>query len=259
MIISSPQQLKQYKAVAKLSTEILWQLHQRTRAGVTPREIDELADKLCRKNQAQPNFKGVGSPHNPYQFATCISVNDVVVHGIPTDVPLKAGDLVKVDFGLVKDGLNTDHCFTMGIGELSDEDQELLEVGREAVLKAARAASAGKRAGDLGHLMENTAIEHDFSVTEQYVGHGIGTKLHEEPQIPAWGEPGTGTKLEKGMVLCVEAQVIAGSSEVYTANDGWSVKTRDGSKAVMFEYMVLVEKNKPVFLTPTADWPLNVD
>jgi len=258
VIISSPQQLRQYQAVAKVSTEILWQLHQKTRAGITPLEIDRLADKLCRQHQVKPNFKGVGSPDNPYQHATCISVNDVVVHGIPQDVPLKEGDLVKVDFGIEQDGWQTDHCFTVGVGTLTDEERTLLRVGRAAVLKAARGAKVGKTVGDLGHLMESTAGKYDFSVTEQYVGHGIGHLLHEEPQIPAWGEPKTGMKLTEGMVLCVEAQVIAGNSDVYTAADGWSVKTRDGSKAVMFEYMVVVGKKQPIFLTPTTAWPLTV-
>lgn len=257
MILSS-HQLKTYKEIAKLSTEILWQLHEKTRVGVTPLEIDALAEQLCRQHGARPNFKGVGGSVNPYQHSTCISVNDTVVHGIPQAEPLKSGDLVKVDFGLVKDGLNTDHCFTVGIGPISEKDQELLEVGREAVLGAARLAKVGQTTGDLGDFMENTARNHGFNVTEQYVGHGIGSTLHEEPQIPAWGDPGAGVKLKKGMVLCVEAQVIAGSNEVYTARDGWSVKTRDGSKAVMFEYMVIVEQKRPIFLTPTADWPLIV-
>ena len=257
MIISSPQQLKQYQTVAKISTEVLWQLHQKTRAGVTPLAIDQLADQLCKKYQVTPNFKGVGSPKNPYQYATCISVNDVVVHGIPQDIPLKEGDLVKVDFGIVKDGLNTDHCFTVGIGQLTEINQTLLEVGRKAVLKAAQQAKVGKTVGDLGHIMESTAGKYDFTVTEQYVGHGIGRSLHEEPQIPAWGEPKDGVKLQKGMVLCIEAQVIAGNPDVYTAADGWSVKTSDGSNAVMFEYMVVVD-TKPIFLTPTMDWSLTV-
>ena len=257
MIISSPQQLKQYQAVAKISTEILWQLHQKTREGVTPLAIDQLADQLCKKYKVIPNFKGVGSPKNPYQYATCISVNDVVVHGIPQDIPLKEGDLVKVDFGIVKDGLNTDHCFTVGIGQLTEINQTLLEVGRKAVLKAAQQAKVGKTVGDLGHIMESTAGKYDFTVTEQYVGHGIGRSLHEEPQIPAWGEPKDGVKLQKGMVLCIEAQVIAGNPDVYTAADGWSVKTSDGSNAVMFEYMVVVD-TKPIFLTPTMDWSLTV-
>ena len=258
MIISSTKQLAQYRETAKISTEILWQLHEATKVGVTPLSIDTLADKLCRQYSVKPNFKGVGHKKNPYAFVTCISVNDTVVHGIPQDIPLMEGDLVKVDFGLEYKGLHTDHCFTVGIGKLADRDKKLLTTGRYAILTAAQQAITGKYTGDLGHIMETTAHQEGFSVTEQYVGHGIGHSLHEEPQLPAWGEPGTGTLLQKGMVLCVEAQLLAGSNEVYLASDGWSVKTSDGGKAVMFEFMVIGGDNKPEFLTPTATWPLLV-
>jgi methionyl aminopeptidase len=258
VIITSDKQLRQYQQAAKISMEILWQLHQKTKNGVTPLEIDMLADELCQRYGVKPNFRGVGGTSNEYQYATCISVNDTVVHGIPQNVPLKAGDLVKVDFGLEYQGLNTDHCFTVGIGPVSSKDKNLMETGRAAVLKAAKQAIAGKYTGDLGDIMESTAHSQGYMVTEQYVGHGIGTTLHEEPQLPAWGDPGTGDVLREGMVLCVEAQVIAGDSEVYTAKDGWSVKTVDGSKSVMFECMVVVGKNKPEFLTTNLDWPLIV-
>lgn len=258
MIILSSQQLAQYQEATKISTEILWQLHQATKAGVTPLEIDALADKLCQKFKVKPNFKGVGSPNNLYRHATCISVNDVVVHGIPNSVALQPGDLVKVDFGLQYQGLNTDHCFTVGIRPVAREDHELLTAGRRAVMKAASNAKPGEWTGTLGSLMEETAHEYGFSVAEQYVGHGIGKTLHEPPELPAWGETGTGTVLRRGMVLCVEAQVIAGSNDLFTAEDGWSVKTTDGSKAVMFEYMVVAEQPEPTLLTPTTDWPLTV-
>lgn len=258
MIISSPQQLTQYREAAKISTEILWQLHQFTKAGVTPLAIDTLADKLCREHGVKPNFKGVGHKKNPYAFATCISVNDTVVHGIPQDIPLMEGDLVKVDFGIEYKGLHTDHCFTVGIGKLNNRDMKLLTTGHHAILTAAKRAITGKYTGDLGHIMETTAQQEGFTVTQQYVGHGIGHSLHESPQIPAWGDPGTGAQLQKGMVLCVEAQLLAGDNEVYVADDGWSVKTSDGGKAVMFEYMVVVGDKKPEFLTPTEFWPLLV-
>lgn len=257
MILTSSQEIEKYQAIAKLSTDILWQLHQFTKAGVTPVEIDALAEKLAMKTGAKPNFKGVGGPRNPYQYSTCISVNDTVVHGIPQDKPLQTGDLVKVDFGIEKDGYNTDHCFTVVIGDyLSPADELLMKTGRKAVLKAAQAAKAGVMTGDLGYLMETTVVEQGFTVAEQYVGHGIGQTLHDEPQLPAWGDPGTGAKLREGMVVCVEAQVIAGNNDLYVDADGWSVKTRDGSRAVMFEYMVLVGKNSAKILTPTMDWPL---
>jgi methionyl aminopeptidase len=257
MIISSAKQLAQYQTAAQISTEILWQLHEKTAKGVTPLEIDQLAGQLCEEREVMPNFRGVGPKDNPYQYATCISVNDTVVHGIPQDKPLQEGDLVKVDFGLIYQGLNTDHCFTVGIGKVTKEDKKLLTVGRQAILQAARSAKPGEHTGNLGHLMQQTAYKNNFSVTRQYVGHGIGRSLHEDPQIPAWGEPKTGTTLKKGMVLCVEAQFLAGEPEVYTAEDGWSVKSEDGKNSVMFEYMVVVDE-QPLFLTQTADWPLFV-
>lgn len=257
MILRSEEEKNKYRKVAKLSTDILWQLHQKVSEGVTPLEVDELAEKLAQENGARPNFKGVGDPKNPYKHSTCISVNDVVVHGIPQSEPFKKGDLVKVDFGIEKDGLNTDHCFTVVIGDyLNDEDEKLMEVGRKAVLKAAQMAKVGKTTGDLGHAMESAVEKEGFTVAEQYVGHGIGNSLHDEPQIPAWGEPGAGQKLKEGMVVCVEAQVIAGDNMLDLDSDGWSVKTRDGSKSVMFEYMVLVGKKKAEILTPTMDWLL---
>lgn len=257
MILKSAEAVRQYREVAQLSTQILWQLHQKTQAGITPLELDALAEKLCTQNGAKPNFKGVGSRHNPYKHSTCISVNDTVLHGIPTNIPLQKGDLVKLDFGLEKYGINTDQCVTVVVGDFtSDADKKLLETGKAAVLKAVQLVRAGRRVGDLGHAMESVAVAEGMSVTRQYVGHGIGLSLHEEPQIPAWGRRGDGPKLREGMVICVEAQVIAGSDEVFTAPDGWSVKTQDGSKAVMFEYMVLVGKKGGEILTPTVDWPV---
>jgi len=257
MILKTSADIKKYEEIATLSTGILWQLHQKTAEGVTPLQIDELADQLCKENGVKPNFKGVGDPKNPYKYSTCISVNDTVVHGIPQDEPLKKGDLVKVDFGIEKDGLNTDHCFTVVIGDyLSKEDEKLMIVGRKAVLKAAQTAKVGKTTGDLGYIMESTVGAEGFTVAEQYVGHGIGKTLHDEPQVPAWGFPGKGQKLKEGMVICVEAQIIAGSNDLYLGNDGWSVKTSDKSNSVMFEYMVVVGKKSANILTKTMDWPL---
>lgn len=257
MILKSLSETKKYQEVAKLSTDILWQLHQKVAEGVTPLEVDTLAENLCLQYGVRPNFKGVGGPSNPYKYSTCISVNETVVHGIPQNIPLKKGDLVKVDFGIEKDNYNTDHCFTVVIGEfLSKEDENLLRTGKEAILKAARMAKVGKTTGDLGHAMENTVADNGFTVAEEYVGHGIGRTLHDEPHIPAWGQPGKGQKLKEGMVICVEAQVIAGENKLYTDKDGWSVKTKDGSKVVMFEYMVVVGKKSAKILTPTMDWPV---
>lgn len=258
MIINSDHQLAKYQAVAKKSTEILWQLWEATVAGAIPLQIDKLAESLCQKNGVTPAFKGVGSKKNPYRYTTCISVNDTVVHGIPTSIPLEAGDLVKVDFGLISaEGFYTDHCFTKSIGEPNPEDLHLLKIARRGVQEAARKAVVGNQVGDLGFTMSNVAEKAGFSTVKEFVGHGIGFTMHDEPQIPAWGQVRKGLTLKRGQVLCVEAQVIASSDDgVYMEDDGWTIKSSSGAKAAMFEYMVVVQERKPIFLTQTLDWPL---
>ncbi|MBD3250143.1 MAG: type I methionyl aminopeptidase [Candidatus Pacebacteria bacterium] len=254
MIIENDQQLAAYQEAGKISTEILDQLRQAVKAGATGLELDQLADKLCAKHQVRPNFKGVGAPANPYQHATCVSVNDTVVHGIPDDRPFEPGDVVKVDFGIEYQGLNTDHCFTVGVGKLKPSDHNLVSTAKKAIEKAASQAVAGNRTGDLGFIIQSTANRAGLTVAKEFVGHGIGSSLHDEPQIPGLGQPNTGQVLKKGMVLCVEAQILAGKDEVYIESDGWTVKTMDGKNAAMFEYMVVVGQKKPIYLTPTQDW-----
>lgn len=257
MIINSDHQLAKYQEIGKKSTEILWQLWQATIEGATPVEIDKLAEKLCQKNNVVPAFKGVGSRKNPYKYVTCIGINDGVVHGIPTDIPLVQGDMVKVDFGIIEDGFYTDHCFTKAIGQPSEEDLRLMKVARRAVQEAARKAIIGNQVGDLGFTMASVAEKAGFSTVKEFVGHGIGFTMHDEPQIPAWGKVRSGLTLKRGEVLCVEAQTIASKDDgVYMEEDGWTIKSNSGAKAAMFEYMVVVQARKPIFLTPTLDWPL---
>ncbi|KUK79226.1 MAG: Methionine aminopeptidase [Microgenomates bacterium 39_7] len=258
MTINSTQQLQQYKEVAKISTGILFQLHQAIKAGVTPLEIDRLADELCLKNQVVPCFKGVGVKGNEYRHATCISVNDVVVHGIPDGRPFQSGDVIKVDFGIKKDGLLTDHCFTVGLAPLSQEDERLIKVTKEAIENATKLAVVGKKVGDIGFAIESRVMQDGFSVAKEFIGHGIGHTMHDEPQVPAYGRKNAGDSLHEGSVLCIEAQILAGEDDLTQDNDGWTIRTRDGSKAAMFEYMVMVGKKKPVILTSTFGWPIIV-
>lgn len=256
MIIRDKKQLEKYKEIAKISTEILDELRQAVRPGVTPIEINRLADELAAKHEVKPNFKGVGPAGNQYKHAVCVSVNDTVVHGIPNHRMFEQGDLIKVDFGIEKDGLNTDHCFSVGIGPLTAEDERLLKTGKKAVQAAVYQAVSANRTGDLGFTMQSIVNQAGFSVAKEFVGHGIGATMHDEPQIPAYGSPGRGQKLKAGMVLCIEAQVLAGDDSIYFADDGWTVKTSDGKNAVMFEYMVVVGPKKPEILTQTLDWPI---
>lgn len=258
MIVNSLAELKKYKQAAQISTQILHQLYEAIQPGVYPIELDELAGKLCQKHQVKPAFKGVVNQGLTYQHNSCISVNDEILHGIPDKKrTIQTGDVVKVDFGLIYQGLYTDHCFSVGVSSVSAQDQELLIVGREAVLAAAKLAQPGKHTGDLGHTMHQTAYHAGFDTFKQYVGHGIGHSLHEKPEIPAYGQAGSGALLKKNMIVCVECQVVPGSDQVFIESNEWTVKTVDGNKGVMFEYMVRVDK-KPEILTPTQDWKLVV-
>ncbi|HCC84926.1 MAG TPA: type I methionyl aminopeptidase [Candidatus Pacebacteria bacterium] len=257
MIIVDDQQRQKYREAARRATLVLEALRLAVKPGVTSVAIDQLAFELCRKYAAKPNFVGVGEPRNLYKHATCISINDTVLHGIPSKETLKTGDIVKIDFGLEYQGLNTDHCCTVVVGEfLSQNDEKLVKTAQSATQAAAHLAVAGNRTGDLGHILEKIAHQAGFSVVREYIGHGIGRTLHEEPSVPAFGEPHTGTLLKKGMVICVEAQLLAGKPGLRQMSDGWTLKTQDGAKAAMFEYMVIVGETEPEFLTPTLDWPI---
>jgi len=258
MIVKSQAELATYKKATQLSKQILSQLRDAIKPGIYPIELDNLAGELCKQHGVKSSFKGVVNGNLTYNFNSCISVNDEILHGIPSNQRrIQVGDLIKVDFGIIYQGFYTDHCFTVGVGKASVEDLKLLKVGREAVLNAVKLAKPGNKTGDLGYAMHSTAYKAGFDTLKQYVGHGIGRGLHEYPEIPAFGKPGSGKKLKKNMIVCVECQVVTGKDRVYIENNGWTVKTNDGGKGVMFEYMVRVDK-KPEILTQTQDWSLIV-
>jgi len=256
MIIKSSQKLNEYKEATSISTKILRQLYDFIEIGRTGLQVDKLADSLCQKHQVKSAFKGVKSGKNIYQYTTCISVNDTIVHGIPSSRKFCAGDVIKVDFGIIYKGLYTDHCFTVGLKELTKQDKNLITTAHKAILKATRQAIVGKTTGDLGFIMEKIANKSGFNTIKDFVGHGIGYSLHEPPQLAAFGDQHSGVTLQEGMLLCVEAQLVPGSNEIRYSSDGWTVKTKDGGKSAMFEFMVVVRKKQPLILTPTMDWPI---
>ena len=259
MTIQTKQELKEYQEACDISVEILGQLKDAVRPGVLPIEIDRLADDLCKKHNVRPAFKGVGAKGNKYHHATCIAVNDTVVHGIPSKTEkFKSGDIVKVDFGLVYKGYITDHCFTVGISPISEGRLRFIRTAQKAIEHAALQAVVGNRVGNIGYAIQNITEAASYNVAKEFTGHGIGHTLHEPPSIPVFGRKNTGAVLENGMVLCVEAQILAGSDKVYFVDDGWTVKTVDGASAAMFEYMVVVRDNTPLFLTDTRGWGLTV-
>lgn len=254
MIIKKSKEEKIIREAGEISVEILSKLRDMVREGVTTLEIDKYAGELCKEYGVKPAFKEVDG----YHFNTCISVNDVAVHGLPGDYILKKGDLASIDFGIVYKGYMTDHCWTWCIGKPDGKKMKLLEAGRKAVENAMEKAIVGNRTGDLGFEMESEAKRNDFNILKVFVGHGIGKSLHEYPDIPAFGKRGTGELLVDGMVICVECQVVDDTGKVFTDKDGWSERTERNGDSVMFEYMVIVRKNSPVVLTDTRCWDVVV-
>jgi len=246
------------KRAGKIATEILWELRELLEPGIKGDEINFKAGELCAKKGVKSSFLGVKGAKSNFPGNLCLSINNMVLHGIPSAQQIiKEGDLVKLDFGIIDNGCYTDQCVTVGVGKVAPQDEKLLEVGRKAVLNAALKAKMGEHVGTLGYTMQGISELGGFSVVKEYVGHGIGNYLHLPPEVPAWGDPGKGAVLKEGMVICVEAQVLGSESdEVYTAKDGWSIFTVDGANSVMFEYMVYVGKDEARILTPTQDWPL---
>jgi len=253
MTIKKPKEEKLIREAADISMRILFELGQSVRKGTKTIDIDNLAGKLCKEYGVKPAFKSVKG----YNYNTCISINDEVLHGIPDQIDvLKFGDLVKIDFGIIYKRFYTDHCWTFAVEEVSKKDMKLLKTSKKATENAIKKAVSGNYTGDLGYEMNRTAKKYGYNTVKEYVGHGIGKNLHEDPEIPSYGDRGIGELLTDGMVICVECQVIDGSGKTVTSSNGWTVKSLEGGKAGMYEYMVIVRDNKPEILTPMFDWPI---
>jgi methionyl aminopeptidase len=215
------------------------------RPGVTTQFLDSIAETFILDNGAIPGFKGYGG----FPATLCTSVNDVVVHGIPSGYELRDGDIISVDCGVIVNGWYGDSAFTFPVGEISDELKRLLEYTRISLEEGVRAAVAGNRIGDISYAVQSKAESGGYSVVRELVGHGLGKKMHEQPEVPNWGRKGTGPKMEKGLVICIEPMINAGRKETIQMRDGWTIKTADGSPSAHFEYAVAVDKGKADVLT----------
>jgi methionyl aminopeptidase len=242
------------RAANGLVADVLAELQRMVAPGVTTRELDALAEARVRAAGAIPAFKG----YHGYPATLCTSVNDAVVHGIPSDAPLRHGDIVSVDLGVVLDGYYGDSAVTVGVGSIAGSASTLLRVTREALTRSIACARIGGRVSDLGHAVQQHVEANGFSVVREFVGHGIGTSLHEEPQIPNYGEPGHGPRLRAGMVLAIEPMVNMGSAAVRVLDDGWTAVTQDGSLSAHFEHTVAVSTDGPVVLS-TPNEPAAAD
>ena len=245
IVCKSPEEVAKMRAANALVAGVLGELREAVKPGVTAQELDAVAEMRVREAGAVPAFKG----YHGYPATLCVSINDAVVHGIPSPRKLAEGDIVSLDMGVVLDGYYGDSAVTVGVGTISDAAEELLDVTRDALHLAIDCARVGRRVSDLGYAVQTHVESRGFSVVREFVGHGIGTQLHEEPQIPNYGAPGRGPYLKEGMVLAIEPMVNAGRAAVRVLDDGWTAVTVDGSLSAHFEHSVAVSKDGPVILS----------
>lgn len=245
VILKLPDEIEKLRTSNLIVAEILSELREGVRPGVTTGDLDNCCEELCRKKRVKPAFKG----YRGYPFALCTSVNGEVVHGMPSDRPLVSGDILSLDFGVNYKGYYGDAAITVAVGVVSDEAKRLLKVTEAGLYDAIRQAGAGNRLGDVSSAVQERVESAGFSVVRDFVGHGIGRSLHEDPQIPNYGVRGRGIELKPGMVLAIEPMVNEGSYEVQILPDGWTVVTRDGKLSAHFEHSVAVTENGPDILS----------
>jgi methionyl aminopeptidase len=236
IVCRSSSEIEKLRRVNQLVAQVLAELRRMAAPGVTTEDIDHAAERLVRAAGAEPAFKG----YHGYPATVCVSANEQVVHGIPSKRPLVEGDILSIDMGAKLDGFFGDCAVTVPIGRVSPEATELLRVTEEALFHGIEAVKPGARVSDIGAAVQQHVETHGFSVVREFVGHGIGTSLHEEPQIANYGPGGRGPRLAEGMVLAIEPMVNAGKPAVKVLSDGWTAVTRDGSLSAHFEHTVVV-------------------
>ena len=238
--VKNDSELQKMREAGKVTAAVLKLMTELVKPGISTLELDAAAEKTIRSFGATPLFLG----YYGFPGTICASVNEEVVHGIPKkDRILKSGDIISIDTGARLDGFCSDAAITLGVGEVSDEAQRLMDVTKKSLYKAIGQVKPGKRLGDVEHAVETFAKQNGVGVVRDYCGHGIGRNMHEEPSIPNFGKPGTGPLLEKGMVLAIEPMLTAGTYRVRELDDGWTVVTADGKHAAHFEHTVAVTAN----------------
>ncbi|MBN1546307.1 MAG: type I methionyl aminopeptidase [Syntrophaceae bacterium] len=240
-----PEEIEKIRTSNLIVAEILKELRSLVKPGITTKELDLYSEELAKKRKAKPAFKG----YNGYPFALCASVNSVVVHGMPSDRKLVTGDILSLDFGICYDGYYGDSAITVPVGQVSSEAERLMRCTEKALYKAIKEAVPGKRLGDISAACQETVEAEGYSVVRDYVGHGIGRQLHEEPQVPNFGRRGRGIELKAGMVLAIEPMVNQGTYKVKLMPDGWTVMTEDGRLSAHFEHSVAITDKGPDILS----------
>ena len=247
--LKSPREIEIMRRANVIVAEVLQELKVRVAPDITTLELDAIAEELTLKKKAIPAFKGYAVAGRVYPRCLCASINNEIVHGIPSNRALREGDIIGLDYGVICDGFYGDSAITVGVGRVSEEAQRLMDVTEQSLYRGIEELREGKRLGDLGAAVQRVAENAGYSVVRAFVGHGIGKKLHEEPPVPNYGEPDRGLRLKEGMVLAIEPMVNAGSYEVEIKEDGWTAVTKDGSLAAHFEHSVAITKDGPYILS----------
>lgn len=246
IIVKNSEQLKLMKDAGRITGEALLVAESSIREGMSTKELDKIIRAYIEKCGAKPSFLGYGG----FPGSACISINEQVIHGIPSDkIIIKDGDIVKVDVGACYRGYNGDAARTFAVGRISDEAQKLIDVTRESFYRGVKFASAGNRVGDIGNAVQSYVEENGFSVVRSYVGHGVGADLHEEPDVPNYGTKGRGPRLYAGMTIAIEPMVNVGVEKVNVLGNGWTVVTADGKLSAHYENSVAVTEGEPILLT----------
>ena len=243
--VRSNREIEHISESAQIVADTLDMLTEKVESGISLMELDTLAEEFIRSRDAIPAFKGDrGFPAN-----LCISVDDEGVHGIPSNKILNNGQIVGIDCGALKNGYYGDSARTFPVGDISDQDKKLIEITQEALYLGINEAVPGNYVSDIGHAIQKFVEPKGYSIVRELVGHGIGTNLHEDPQVPNYGDPGMGVKLKEGMCLAIEPMINRGGKEVYTLDDGWTIKTKDGFNSAHFEHTIAIRKDGPEVLS----------
>jgi len=245
IVLKTPAEIELMAKANRLVGRVLRAVKAEVKPGVTTAHLDEMAESMCRDAGALPGFKG----YHGYKYSLCCSVNSEVVHGFPRSEPLREGDILSVDFGAVMNGFNGDAAMTIAVGRVSDEAERLMAATEASLAAGIEMMRPGNRLGDVSAAVQKVVEDAGFSVVRQFVGHGIGRALHEDPQVPNFGKAGRGVELKPGLVLAIEPMVNAGAYEVKILADGWTAVTADGKLSAHFEHTVAVTEDGPRILS----------
>lgn len=250
IFLKTEDEIELMRAANQLVAATLTEIAKKIQPGVTTLQLDHLAEEFIRDHGAIPTFKGFPNPYGgPFPASICASVNEEVVHGIPNDRPLENGDIVSVDCGVLLNGFNGDSCYTFCVGEVKDEVKQLLRVTKESLYLGIQSAITGKRIGDIGFAVQEHCESHGYGVVKEFVGHGIGKEMHEDPAVPNYGRRGNGPLIKNGLCIAVEPMITMGSPQIGMMPDRWTVKTTDGKCAAHFEHTIAIHHGKADILS----------